>query len=225
MIWDRIKAQMEGNKNNVASCEDKNPDKNNFECNVSCSKKSLLEMTNWSAMSKWLEAIGTDLKTISEKSEQEALSSRKLRHRMDADEKKMKLKIEILEEENKNLQNQLRENESKIFSTKNELEQLLKEKIEMKEEIILKNNQLTSYESEIIQLREQLTDMRENLEKTNMKIFEEKNALENMSSGNPIIDMESQIEANNLRIESLLAENETLKKTLTKIKTLKGEPV
>ena len=40
MIWDRIKAQMEGNKNNVASCEYKNPDKNNFECNVSCSKST-----------------------------------------------------------------------------------------------------------------------------------------------------------------------------------------
>ena len=37
--------------------------------------------------------------------------------------------------------------------------------------------------------------------------------------------MESQIEANNLRIESLLAENETLKKTLTKIKAIKGKPV
>lgn len=42
------------------------------------------------------------------------------------------------------------------------------------------------------------------------------------ASGNPEIDMENQIEANNLRISSLQTENEQLRKALNKMKILKG---
>lgn len=103
---------------------------------------ALDEMNNWAATSKWLEAIAKDLNVISEKSEREALSSRELRHRLEADERKMKTKIEQYEEEIRLIESRTREHESKISLMKSEMEKLAKEKNQLVDEVNVKDSQI-----------------------------------------------------------------------------------
>lgn len=312
-------------------------------------KKSLVEMTNWSAMSRWLEAITKDFNAITERSEQEVVSSRKLRNRIDTDERKMKLKVDQYEEEIKNLETKLRDQETKLKAVAEEKDHLCKEKNQLRDEINQKKAQITNtklnynmkigelkknYEAKLlkkvekrtkkelekekewkkklesqvqktvqaecekeklvaamakIEEEKQVEQMNRSEEKlgletrcsdleTEVQLLKEENSnlthtlsqkqsiIDDYSkrlmeafpqltdtskatyrgkrplryprgqtyasswpiifsfsaSGNPEIDMENQIEANNIRLDLLNEENERLKKALSKIKSLKG---